>query len=551
MHRSHSLVAALLILASPAFAEWPVTGIMLGESLYQRHGGYMYIVPDGARGAIALSNPWHRTTRVDPEGGVLWSVNPYAALSLPDPSLSTPNVRVIEADGFGGCWLASWDTNHNVVALHFDGSGVAQGRAVTLCENLPGLRYAQAAVRDAMGGLFVLWQDERAPGDVDIMVSHVDASGSVTGPVNGLVVFGGAGSQILSGAVSDGQGGLLVVEHLEFGATAQRFDADLQPKYGTGARVVAPAALGPFSIAATGDGGAFVAWLEGPGTPARVRVQRLDASGLVAPGWPAEGVTVASTPGLPRTVHVVADGRGGACVAWVDQHKGEDGWEVQDVRVSRVLANGRVAGGWQPAGVVAGGADWPSLESRSILVADGVGGCYVAWADRGGTSRAMNAQHIAADGRVYPGWPAAGLRVGGQMGECQSPSAIPDGAGGVYVGWDEYTYPSYVHLARLIRLSPGGLSGEPVPPPVPSLALARIAPNPARGLFTVNTTLPDDRPARLEVFDLAGRASHVRELRGTGEQGLTLDSSALAPGVHWLRLTHPTGVRRARIVVVP
>jgi len=69
-------------------------------------------------------------------------------------------------------------------------------------------------------------------------------------------------------------------------------------------------------------------------------------------------------------------------------------------------------------------------------------------------------------------------------------------------------------------------------------------------VFTVSATMPDDRTARLEVFDLAGRLSESREVRGTGERGLTLDASRLAPGVHWMRLTHPTGIRTARIIVV-
>jgi len=105
------------------------------------------------------------------------------------------------------------------------------------------------------------------------------------------------------------------------------------------------------------------------------------------------------------------------------------------------------------------------------------------------------------------------------------------------------------HTARLTRLSPGGPAGD-VHLPTPPLSLARIAPNPASGLFTVSATMPDDRPAKLEVFDLAGRISYVGEVRGTGERGLTLDASTLAPGVHWMRLTHPTGIRTARIIVV-
>jgi hypothetical protein len=550
MRQPHSLIAALLILlAGPALAEWPVDGIVVGERVYQHIGGFIQIVPDGAQGVIALTDPWHRATRVDPQGATLWSVNPYAAFQLADPSFYAPNPRVIAADGIGGYWMACWDTSTNVVALHFDASGVPQGDPSILCENLPGLRYAQTAVPDARGGVFVLWPDERT-GDRDICASHVDALGIVNGPANGLVVFGGPGAQLLSGADRDGRDGLLVVAPDALGATVQRFDADLDPMYGSGVRLDAPEATGVFAIAATGDGGAFVAWPEGSGAAARLRVQRLDANGLVTPGWPAEGVIAALAPEQPISVHVLADGTGGACVAWRPAYAGQDRL-AYDVRVSRVLANGRLASGWPPAGVVAGGAIDPSLESRSILVADGAGGCYLAWADLMVNARAMYAQHVAHDGSIFPGWPGAGLRVGGLLGDCQSPAAIPDGAGGAYVGWDEYQYPSYIHEAHVIHLSPGGPAGEEGPRPRPQLlSLTRVAPNPARGLFTVNTTLPDDRPARLELFDLSGRLTYAREVQGAGEHGLTFDSSSLAPGLHWMSLHHPTGVRTVRIVVV-
>jgi hypothetical protein len=155
------------------------------------------------------------------------------------------------------------------------------------------------------------------------------------------------------------------------------------------------------------------------------------------------------------------------------------------------------------------------------------------------------AQHVAADGKIVAGWPAGGRPLGSDSRNHERTLALADGAGGVYVAWDQYDYPMRYRQARLTRFTPAGEAVEP-----PALSLARVAPNPASGLFTVSVTMPDARSARLEVFDLAGRVSHAREVRGTGEQGLTLDGSGLATGVHWLRLTHPTGVRMARIVVV-
>src|SRR5262249_28183570 len=143
---------------------------------------------------------------------------------------------------------------------------------------------------------------------------------------------------------------------------------------------------------------------------------------------------------------------------------------------------------------------------------------YLAWANTFPAMGMAYAQHLAADGAIFPGWPRGGLMLAGSFGNStESPYAIPDGAGGAYVAWDERLNPMNSHEARLTRLSPGGPVGDG-PPPTPVLSLARIAPNPASGLFTVSATMPDDRPAKLEVFDLAGRVTLVREVLGAGER---------------------------------
>ena len=54
-------------------------------------------------------------------------------------------------------------------------------------------------------------------------------------------------------------------------------------------------------------------------------------------------------------------------------------------------------------------------------------------------------------------------------------------------------------------------------PPAPAaFALRGVWPNPARGTARVSFSLADDRPARLELVDLAGRRVRSLELRGPG-----------------------------------
>ena len=552
--RLPSLLTAAFLAAIPgaALAAWPVSGIVVGDPFYYHFRAHVSVVPDGVSGVIATTNPWNMASRVDPQGGILWSVEQFSAAGLRSPSLGTWVSYANTGDGAGGVWLATQDTSTSVVAVHYGAGGVLQGGIATLRDRASVDQWVRAAVPDQRGGMFVVWSSFIQPGtEGEIRATHVDAAGHVAGPANSVVVFADPQGTPFVGAVADGAGGLLVATANAKGAVVQRLDVTLAPRFGAGVQIEASQVNGGFSVAATGDGGAFVAWSDGPADAAVMRVQRLDASGLVASGWPAAGAVAATPTRLPGSTHVAADGTGGACIAWFDQHE-TTGEPVYGIRVSRVLANGTIAHGWEPAGVEIAEGGYPSLDSPSLLVADGTGGCYLAWAIPSLFNGGAYAQHLVADGSAFPGWPAGGLALNSYTvyGPIyDSPYAIADGHGGVYVGWDEESYPMTYHTARLTRLSPGGPAGD-VHLPTPPLSLARIAPNPASGLFTVSATMPDDRPAKLEVFDLAGRISYVGEVRGTGERGLTLDASTLAPGVHWMRLTHPTGIRTARIIVV-
>jgi hypothetical protein len=549
-----SLAIALLVtIPSAALAAWPESGIVVGDPIYWHFKGSVSLVPDGADGVLVSTSPWHLASRVDPLGGIVWSVDPFSAARLPVPSLGVWISYANSGDDSGGMWFASQDADNtgNVVAVHYDAGGALQPGLATLTEGTDVDRWVRAAIPDGQGGIFVVWSTLVATtNEGEVRAAHVDALGNVTGPANGVRVFDGFEGWSFVGAVADGVGGLLVSRPDLDGAVVQRLDASLEPRYGAGARIEATPVNGGFSLAAAGDGGAFVAWADGPVTAAAMRVQRLGANGLVATGWPTAGTIAARPTRSPGATQVVSDGTGGACLVWLDQHE-TSGEPVYGVRASRVLANGRIAHGWQPAGVEVAAGGYPSLDSRSVLVADGTGGCYLAWAFPSVMYGDVFAQHLVADGSVFPGWPAGGLPLGSHSfgNYYDSPYAIPDGSGGVYVGWDEISYPMNYHQAHVTRLSPGGPAGDGRPL-TPSLSLARVAPNPASGVFTVSATMPDDRTARLEVFDLAGRVSESREVHGAGERGLTLDASRLAPGVHWLRLTHPTGIRTARIIVV-
>jgi hypothetical protein len=87
----------------------------------------------------------------------------------------------------------------------------------------------------------------------------------------------------------------------------------------------------------------------------------------------------------------------------------------------------------------------------------------------------------------------------------------------------------------------------------PAFALYGAVPNPSRGDFGVSFRLPDASPARIDVFDIAGRRVRTAEVgaMGAGMHQLSLGAPGrLATGVYMVRLSRGGEHRVARAVVL-
>jgi len=89
-------------------------------------------------------------------------------------------------------------------------------------------------------------------------------------------------------------------------------------------------------------------------------------------------------------------------------------------------------------------------------------------------------------------------------------------------------------------------------PLAPGFALTGCRPNPAQQDLRVAFALPDESPARLELFDVAGRRVAAREVGalGGGSHLLTLGNGTRFPaGVYLLRLSRGARSLTARALV--
>ncbi|NOT34367.1 MAG: T9SS type A sorting domain-containing protein [Candidatus Eisenbacteria bacterium] len=192
-------------------------------------------------------------------------------------------------------------------------------------------------------------------------------------------------------------------------------------------------------LAADGQGGVFICWEDSRNnTDSNVYAQHLTSEGSIAPGWPADGISVVAEIRSQTPLAIEPDGLGGVYIAWYDDRQLvlPGGGTSRDIYVQHLLADGSIAPGWAVNGLAASRA--PDEQARATLATDGVGGVYVLWVDwrnrLAPNTADPYAQHFRYDGTLAPGWPADGLSLtsapGGQ-GTLFFRCALPDGEGGL------------------------------------------------------------------------------------------------------------------------
>src|ERR1051326_2800746 len=172
--------------------------------------------------------------------------------------------------------------------------------------------------------------------------------------------------------------------------------------------------------------------------------------------WPHDprvNLPIATTPATEYAPVVVADGTGGAIVAWdvlATPHT---------IGAQRVTRDGSLL--WGPTGVTAA-----SNTGVWGLVGDGARGAYVAWATT--PPAQILAQHL--DGTGAPLW-GGGVSVASGLPLTDHVWLGSDGAGGVVIGWQDAGAPLFLQ-----RLDAGGAllwpNGGSAVPGFPALASA-------------------------------------------------------------------------------
>jgi hypothetical protein len=293
-----------------------------------------------------------------------------------------------------------------------------------------------AAVEDGSGGMIIVWEETRGAA-VDICLKLLDGDGNSRGPT--VVVCAATGDQLNPAIAPDGRGGAIVTWQDARGGGAdiyaQRVLATgvVDPAWPADGRALCTATgnqLNP-AIVADGAGGGIVTWEDNRGAASDIYAQRVLAGGIVDPAWPANGRAACAAIGAQVGPRIASDGAGGAIITWFDNRIGN-----LDIFVQRVLRSGVVDAAWPAGGraLCAAGGD----QREPKIIADGLGGAIVTWYDLRGPDHDIYAQRVRAGGAVDPAWPTDGLALCTAAGSQSGPELISDGAGGAIVAWYDF-----------------------------------------------------------------------------------------------------------------
>jgi hypothetical protein len=305
----------------------------------------------------------------------------------------------------------------------------------------PAVQNSPTIAADGAGGAIVAWSDKRSGGAAaDIHVQHVLASGDVdpAWPADGRALCAADSTQKAPLIVADGAGGAIVAwedgRNADFDIFAQHVLAsgDVDAAWPADGRALCTAAGDQLTrgLIADGAGGAIVAWTGIPGgTPNHIYAQHVLASGAVDPAWPAALITASYSQSNPT---MVADGAGGAIIAWNDSRT-----NYANIYAQHVLASGVL----DPAWPVDGLAPCPiaqHYQSYPAIASDGVGGAIITWLeDRNEIYKDIYAQHVLASGAADPAWPVDGRALCTARYFQEALRIVPDGAGGAIVTWQD------------------------------------------------------------------------------------------------------------------
>jgi hypothetical protein len=519
-----ALVACFLLSSLPSIgtAIWQTDGIPVGGPTTGQTS--QVAIPDGAGGAIIA---WSDTRlefcgdifaqRVDANGILMWADGGVPLCT----ALDTQGNPVIISDHAGGAivaWLDLRSGEYDIYAQRIDASGVVQWTADGVAVSTAASTQRDPAMTtNGAGGALVVWTDYR-PSDPpsagpNIFGTRLTAAGQVLdGAATGVAISTASKTQQYPTLTSNGSGGALIawedyrnIETTHSDIYATRTTNSFVP-IDTLGLPVCQLSFFQYKPAIVGDGaaGAIITWADNRVTSS-IYAQRVASTGVMQ--WTANGVAMSavSISPLNTLASLLADGAGGAIVAWSAGELFDYDVYAQRVNDSGVLQ-------WDPNAVHVCGET--NRQMYPAIVSDKADGVVVSWTDERSASTIYDvyAQRVSSAGAVQ--WASNGVLLCGaddSQRAATPASPVSDGSGGAIVAWTDSRIGAPSSQIYAQRVYADGQTPTDVGD-APRATLSLLArPNPFAESTELEFHLATASDVSITVHDVAGR--RVRTMR--------------------------------------
>jgi len=555
--------------------KWTLNGI--GVCTYN-YGQYKpSIADDGLGGAfIAWQDGRPNPNRdiyvqhIDGSGAALWTANGVAVCTAASDQ-SEPQVC---ADGFGGCIVAWVDgrvglpqTDIYAQRVRADGNAAWTANGVAICTSSE-IQQELRMAPDGKGGAIMAWADYRSGGD--IYAQKIRPDGNVAWTANGKAVCSAANIQMTPDIVYDNKYGAIIAwsdQRTSYDIYTQRIDSLGDARWtanGIGLCIEATWQNYP-KIAADGEGGASVTWLDYRGGDGDCYAQRVSPDGSVK--WTANGIPICSVVGQCADIGIVPIAGKGYGLAWTDFRNG-----AGDIYAQGIDSTGTAL--LAPNGIAV--CDTANAQIRPVGVSDGEGGAILVWKDsRGSTGSDIYAARINSQGEMVATllqnyaaiWSGSGVEISWTLSEAGTDmrftilrATAQDRAfteldsreisreGMTFSFTDRSAEPGVSYLYRIGVSDENGhrilFETDAVPVPTMALTLCQNRPNPFNPSTAITYYVPEKCRVTLDIYDINGRlisrlADGSREKGGHTVQwnGRDENGNQVSSGVYLYRLS--------------
>jgi FlgD Ig-like domain len=358
-------------------------------------GGAIVAWHDGRNGGVASADIYAQ--KLDAAGAPQWTTDGVLICS----ATRNQFLPRLASDGAGGAIITWYDYRNNfsipdVYAQRVNSAGVVQwltdGVEIAV---VGGSQIGPRIVSDDAGGAVIVWLDFRSLTHYEVYAQRVTSAGAVQWGANGTVISTAAGNKFNLEMVSDGAGGAIATWQDNRGASAdiyaQRVSVAGVALWAGDAAVCTDLAYQNYpTIDTDGANGAVISWEDSrPVSGSDIYAQRIDASGVAQ--WTTNGVALCTASGAQDRSSTATDGAGGAIVVWQDRRSGD-----YDLYAQRIDGSGSPQ--WTADGIVVTTA---SAEQRApVAVADGAGGAFLAWQDARNSEHDIFAHRLNGSGSI-------------------------------------------------------------------------------------------------------------------------------------------------------